>query len=151
MFVATKHVSVDTKVCLSRLKLCHDKIMVVRQKYFCRDKTFVTTICWDKYLFVATNTSFIVTKLFVEKQLLSRQIFIATKVLLRQTYFVATKDVSRQKLYLWQLPPMIEKGVSATVAAATTRHSLQNMRTLSLLPSLMLPNVLQARKRAGCE
>ena len=46
---------------------------------------------------------------------------------------------------------MIEKGVSATVAAATTRHSLQNMRTLSLLPSLMLPNVLQARKRAGCE
>ena len=110
MFVATKHVSVDTKVCLSRLKLCHDKIMVVRQNFFCRDKTFVTTICWDKYLFVATNTSFIATKLFVEKQLLSRQIFIATKVFVATNIFCRDKRRVTTKIILVAAPANDRKG-----------------------------------------
>ena len=67
---------------------CRDKSMFVARKkkkawtYFCRDKhNFVATkdvFCRNKHVFVATNTCFIATKL-----------------------------LSRQKLYLWQLPPII--------------------------------------------
>ena len=76
------------------------------QKYACRDN-----FCHDKQLFVAT-------KIFC----CDKHNFVATKVLSWQAYFCRNKRVfcrdkhrlrkrlSRQKLYLWRLPPMIELG-----------------------------------------
>jgi len=48
--------------------------------------------------------------MFVAKKLLSRQIFVATNIILSREkhVFVATKLLSQQKLYLWQLSPMTQ-------------------------------------------
>ena len=80
--------------------------------------------CCDKIMFVATNT----TKLFVETKICrvkhdkimfvetticrDKNMFVATSSLLsrQKTCFVfvaTTKKLSREKLYLWQLPPVI--------------------------------------------
>jgi len=118
----------DKKFC----HVCRDKTLLLsRLKFSCRGNTFVATKlclsqhtrqnCLSRQPFVATNTT---------KLCLSRQLFVVTNVLSRQNYvcldkhsFVATKDVfcvcrdkhvfvatkllSREKLYLWQLSPMI--------------------------------------------
>ena len=104
---------VATKVFLPR------QTLLLRQNYVCRNTTRQN--CLSRQPFVATNTT---------KLCLSRQLFVVTNVLSRQNYvcldkhsFVATKDVfcvcrdkhvfvatkllSREKLYLWQLSPMI--------------------------------------------
>ena len=83
---------------------------------FCRDKSFVATnTCLSRQ-----NTSFVGTKVCMSRQNFrpDKHVFVATNIILsRQAYFcrdkhvfVATKvclGLSRQKLYLWQLPPVI--------------------------------------------
>ena len=60
-----------------------------------------------QYVIVATKNVFVATKIFCR----NKHTFVTTKVLRIKHTFVATKDVflclSRQKWYLWQLPPMI--------------------------------------------
>ena len=67
----------------------------------CRDKSFVATkiFCRDKHNFFAT-------KLVRTSILLSRQ-KTKQKTTTTKTCFVTRKHFSRQKSYLWQLPPMI--------------------------------------------
>ena len=69
------------------------------------DKTFITTntcFCRDKHNFVATNIILSQQKFGRDKHA-----FVATKdVFCRDKH--AAKRLSRQKRYLWQLPPMIE-------------------------------------------
>ena len=55
--------------------------------YFCRDNSFV-----------ATNTSFVATNVCLSRQNICHD----------KHNFVVTKVLSRQKLYLWQLLPMID-------------------------------------------
>ena len=119
IFVATTVLSRQTRVCRDNTRLSS------RQKYACRDKTFIATklflsrqnifvetkdvFCRDKHVSLPLQ-GFVGTKLCF-----SRQIFVATKVCLSRPTrvcrdkhtFVATKHLSRQKLYLWQLSPMI--------------------------------------------
>ena len=65
-----------------------------RQKYACRHKSFVST----NIVFVATNYLLFITIMFVATSLhLSRQ---------RRVCRDRTRLLSRQKLYLWHLPPM---------------------------------------------
>ena len=75
--------------CLSR-QTCvrHDKTRLLsRRKYACRDKGFLATkLCATKRL------SFVATSILLPRQ---------------KTCFVATKHLSQQKLYFWQLPPVI--------------------------------------------
>ena len=88
-----KHMFVATHVCLLRQNFCHDKhIFVVKS---CSNKT-----CHDKLTFVATKTclSWQNTAIVMTNTCLSRQIFVATKVLLRQKYF-ATKVLSQQAYF----------------------------------------------------
>ena len=85
---ATSIIFVATKTCLSRqnTSFVATKVCLSRQNF-----------CRHKHVFVATY---------------SRQFFLYTFVGTKDA-FVATKLLSRQKLYLWQLPPMIEKGPSS--------------------------------------
>ena len=126
MFCCDKHFFCRDKSMLVVTKQLSRKNIFVATKYFCLDKTFVTTsicrdkynicitqvlsrqayFCRDKHTFVATNTcllrqntSFVATEVFT-----SRQIFVAKSILsLRQkTCFVVfvsclTKRLSRQK------------------------------------------------------
>ena len=129
IFVATnKNMLVAIKLCLSR------QTCVFRGKCF-----IVTNTCCNKNNFVATNvlspqanTSFVATKICLSRENLSQQnyvcrdqsmlvcldkIFLSPQNFCREKHtFVATKHVfvstrllSRQKLYFWQLPPMIER------------------------------------------
>ena len=91
---------VATKLCLSRQTyFCRDKrlsrqifiatnvILLTRQAYFCRDKHLSQQkFCRGKHTFVVTKGMFCCDK----------HVFVTTNTCL-----------SRQKLYLWQLPPMI--------------------------------------------
>ena len=77
--------------------VCHDKTRLLsRQKYACRDKHILSRLayfCREKHVFVASK------------------IFFRTNIILsRQAYFCRDKRciLSQQKLYLWQLPPVIE-------------------------------------------
>ena len=70
-----------------------------RQAYFCRNKTRLMSrqnVCRDKHVFV-----FVATKIFCR----DKHNFVPTKVLSREAYFC--RDKLRQKLYLWQLSPMV--------------------------------------------
>ena len=129
--VARNIIFVATQVLSRQTCVCHDKTRLLsQQKYACCDKTFVSTknyVCHDK-TFVATklclyatnichDKSFVTTKIFLR----DKHNFVATKlvsqhayfcrdkrrVLSRQTRVSRDKLLSRQKLYLWQLPPMI--------------------------------------------
>ena len=97
---------VATKLCLPRRNVCRDKIMFVATKNvfcvlsrladFCRDerRVFVATkICLSRQKFYRNKHTSVETK----------DVFCRDKHV-----FVATKRLSRQKLYLWQLPPMID-------------------------------------------
>ena len=105
----------------------------------CRDKSFVaitsssfffflffffflaTSILFlqQKTCFVATTSSFILFFIFCRDKR-----FVATSILLsrQKTCFVATntstKVLSRQKLYLWQLPPIIFHHVFVSVCVS---------------------------------
>ena len=87
-------VSFFSRVCRGKTRL------LSRQKYACRDKVLPNILslqfCCDKSS-VATK-SFVATNILLTSILLSRQ----------KTCFVVTnRCLSRQKLYLCQLPPMI--------------------------------------------
>ena len=108
---------VTIKVCLPRQNFCHDKITIVVTKYFCRDKSFVTTnICRDKHIFNTRvchyKSKLVTTKLFLSRQKFchDKNMFVMTKVLLQQAYFCRDKRhvLLQQKWYLWQLPPSIK-------------------------------------------
>ena len=117
-FCPDKHVFVATNMCLS-----HDKARLLsRQKYSCREKiTFVATKqtcvlspkayfcrdCRDRSLLVATNVLLRQNYICRDKYL-SWQKFCRNKNT-RQSYFCCDKRrvLSRQKWYLWQLPPVI--------------------------------------------
>ena len=111
---------VSTKVCLSRQNCFSRRILCLsRQNYIRYDKhvfTATNQFCRDKS-FVATSILFIAHFLPRQKYACRDQIkFVETniccdKILLsRQTYFCHDRHIfvlSRQKLYFWQLPPMI--------------------------------------------
>ena len=93
---------VTTRLVATTVCFCRDKIMFVATKYFCRDKSFVTTnICRDKHNFVSTSI------------LLSRQtricrdkhVFVATKMIL------VTAPASDKRAFVF-LNPVIRLGVS---------------------------------------
>ena len=105
--------------------VCHDKTRLLSQQNdACRNKTIVSIkllsrlayFCRYKIMFVAANICR--DKRFVATNIISpRQKFVSTSILLSQqkTCLVATNTclsrqkrksfLSRQKLYLWQLPP----------------------------------------------
>ena len=124
-----------------------------RQKYACRNKTFVATkLCLSRQnIFVATNIC------------CEKHVFVATNILLSpQKTCLSTNTcfLSRQKWYLWQLPPVIvdmcrvvlqrrawaEADGDGKVTRVDFRHS-----ALSLLPfpigSLALGSSLEIRGR----
>jgi len=91
---------VVTKACLLQQNVCHDKIMFVMTKYFCRNKhIFVVTkvlsrqayFCHDKRCVLTRGKSkLLVTKLLSQQKLCLSQ-FVTTKVLLWQEYFCCDK------------------------------------------------------------
>ena len=82
VFCHDKHMFVATKESLLRQNFSHNKIMFVMTKIFLSQQRF----CCDKHTFVTTKDVFCCDK----------HMFVMTNMCL-----------SRQKLYLWQLPPMI--------------------------------------------
>ena len=77
---------------LSRQIFCRNKHVFVETKHvFCRDKSMHVS---TKHVFVATNIILSRQAYFCR----DKHVFVATKVCLR---------LSRQKLYLWQLPSLI--------------------------------------------
>ena len=121
------------RVCLPRQNVCRDKIMFaatqifVATKYICRDKVlsrklfavtnirlsrhnfaFVTAsirVCRDKTNLIIYTIMFVATNTSCDKTFLSRQACLSHDK--RRVLFVATSTcLSRQKWYLWQLPPM---------------------------------------------
>ena len=112
VFVATKYVF-----------CCCFFVFLSRQKYACRDKTFVATkfylsqqirVCRDKHTFSCEKRRVLslqtrVKKIVATNICRNKHVFVATTVLSRQAYFCRDKGrvLSRQKQYLWQLPPMI--------------------------------------------
>ena len=107
----------------------------------CRDKTCL--LSWQKVclclsqqnIFVATNTwqkhSFLATK----------NVFCCDKHVCRNHVFVATKHLSQQKLYLWQLPPIIQgSNLSADSAVTTAAGASATHITLNCWgPSMEVP------------
>ena len=92
-------------------KLCRDK-----HKYLSLQKLF---FCDKKYFVIAIN--FVATK--IESDSLLLETFVAVSILLSRlkTCFVATNTcLSRQKLYLWHLPPM----TALTLSVATSNCSI---------------------------
>ena len=79
-FCCDKYVFVATKICLSRQNFCHDKHLFVVTNIILSWQN----ICCDKHIFVMTKDVFCHDK----------------------HTSVGTKLLSRQKWYLWQLPPM---------------------------------------------
>ena len=118
-FVATKVLSlqifVATNIILTRqahlswqTRFCRDKThLLSQQKYACRDKKKLSR---QTQILVATKV-WSWQKYSVATKL---RLSVATKVLLRQAYWGCDKTrlLSRQKLYFWQLPPMIQLSIS---------------------------------------
>ena len=110
---ATSIIFVATNMCLSQqhVSCCNKSMLVVTfvtVKYFCCNKSFVTTnICCDKHVFVTTKDVLSPqtrvcgdkSKLVARNMCLSQQIFVARKVLSRQKYVCATSiHLSQQKM-----------------------------------------------------
>ena len=86
IFVATKLLSRLAYFCATKDVFVVTKVSLLRQN-FCRDKSFVATkICLLRQKFCRDKHTFVAIK----------------------DVFCRDKHVSRQKWYLWQLPPMIE-------------------------------------------
>ena len=97
------------------------------QQNFCFNKhTFVATMFWDK-TFVPTNT-------YLSWQTFVFKVFVTTNIILsQQAYFCrdkrhvllqqmrATKLLSRQKLYLQQLPPVMLYCITKSVKPPSSR------------------------------
>ena len=118
---------------------CNKTCLLLKQKYACHEAYF----CRDKHMFVATKHVFwrdksmlVMTKLllhmtntFCQDKSCSKHTFVMTKDVFchdkqntQQTYMC----LSRQKLYLWQLLPMI-----------LLMHSFSSGQTLVLLVLLL--------------
>ena len=73
--------------------------------------------CRDKYVFAATKHVFCRDKsMLVATKLLSPQTRVCRHIFATIFFILLSRQktrLSRQKLYLWQLPPMIEKGPSS--------------------------------------
>ena len=96
-------------------------IVFVATKIFCRDRHYFVatkTCLYNKTTklpqvsFLSRQKYFVATDIILSRQrhvcIIKRQSFVATSIqLLRQKTFLATKHLSRQKWYLWQLPPRI--------------------------------------------
>ena len=101
---------------LSRQRVCRNKTgLLSRQKYGCCDKTFVETKLKNSqniFYLSRQNKSFVAIKLRKyhfcrDKSFFATNVFVATNVCWDKRNFVATNTcLSRQKLYLWQLPSM---------------------------------------------
>ena len=80
-------------------------IIFVATKVLSRQNTFfVATNTWEQVsFFLSRQVSFVVTDKHV-----TRKTFIMSRQIHRDKSFVAARLLSRQKLYLWQLPPMIQ-------------------------------------------
>ena len=111
---ATSIIFVMTKVLSWQIHVCHDKtfvstsILLSRQCFETKLLLQQTRICLGKY---SSWKSFVPTNIILSQQayfcrdkrhVLSQQ----THVCHNKHMFVATKLLSRQKLYLWQHPPM---------------------------------------------
>ena len=99
-FVCTKrqHTSFfATKLCLLRQNFCCDKSFAAGNNWtrVCRDKKYfvVTIIILSRHKFCRNTHTFVAT---------TKDVFCRDKYV-----FVATELLSRQKWYLWQLPPMV--------------------------------------------
>ena len=120
-------------------KFCHDKThLLLRQKYACCSKTFVATkyFCCDKH--VCRDKTFVVTKDVLPQQTchkskLETKTFLATNILSQwKLCFVrANPCLSRQKWYLWQLPPMIDLKPHCLQLTATSLHNAVAVDTLT--------------------
>ena len=84
---------VERKVCLLRQNFSRDKLIFVMTKYFCR----------NKHVFVATKVS-------LSWQNFCYDIIVCFDIIVccDKNMFATTKLLSGQRLYLWQLPPMID-------------------------------------------
>ena len=142
MLVETNNLSRKNYVCLlSQQKYaCCDKSFVTKKLCLSRQNIFATNIILsrqNKHTSVTTsnclsqqNMSFIMTKVCLSRQNLccDKHMLVATNIC-HDNNFVMTKDVfchgkhvfvvtkllSWQKLYLWQLPQMIDKQINKTV------------------------------------
>ena len=125
-FVATKPLSrqifLATNIILSRqTRVCRYKTRLLsRQKYACHVKTFV-----------ATNTCFVTTSILLSRQ---KTCFVMTKTSLSQQ---TTKHLSRHKLYLWQLLPMIVAMPNLPVQGSTVGYYGRRKIKFHLFFSLM--------------
>ena len=83
----------------SRRKFCHDKTL-----FFLWQQTRGSKYhFFFFFFFLSRQVSFVVTDKHV-----TRKTFIMSRQIHRDKSFVAARLLSRQKLYLWQLPPMIQ-------------------------------------------
>ena len=126
------------------------KVWLLRQN-ICRDKHFFV----KKHVFVATkhvlSRKIKLKNACRDKNILSRQshVCFATNIILsrQNTCFLATCTrntcLSRQKLYLWQLPPMMVN------CHLFSLH--QNRRGVTLTPSLSRCYSKTTNKRAKCQ
>ena len=102
-YICTSIIFVATKVlCFMQHVFVATSILLLRQKTV--SMLFATKFCRDKFMFVATN---ICCEFFYFCR--DKHNFVATKEVFcgNKHVFVTTKLLSRQKLYFWQLPPMI--------------------------------------------
>jgi len=149
-----------TSIIFVMTMFCQNKThLMSRQKYACRNETFVTTkLCLlQQNIFVMTKHIFCHDKIMQVPFLCDKHAFVMTKVLLWQTWFccdkfcqdkhtfVTTKDVfchdkhmlvvtkllSQQKWYLWQLQPMIETKEWRETVIPCTQSWTCNLSTLS--------------------
>ena len=121
VFVMTKHVLCCNKSMLIMTKLLSQQISVVINTCLSRQKCLHKHTCHDKRCVLSQQTQvcnkkhktfwFVMTEIYCRDKHNS----LATKLLLQQAYycndkrcvFVTTKLLLRQRLYLWQFPPMI--------------------------------------------
>ena len=96
---------------------------------FCRDKSFVTTnTCLSPQTRVYRDKTRLLSQqkydcrdkiMFVAKKYFC---FVATNICHDKHVFVATKVLSRQKLYLWQLAPVIGRWHTITTTTNNNVH-----------------------------
>ena len=98
---ATSIIFVTTKVLLQQTRVCHDKTGLLPQQKYAR-------VCCDKNIFVAASTLLLRQKMcFIMTNI---HLWCQTRICGDKHVFVATKLLLWQKLYLWQLRPMIDSG-----------------------------------------
>ena len=118
---ATSIIFVVTKVLLGQAYFCHHKRCVLsQQKYACHKKLLrQTKLCLLRQISFTAKVLSPQTCVCHDKSF-----FVTTKLLLLQPYFSCDKRcvLSRQKLYLCQLSPMICYSISHTLANRVYIH-----------------------------